>query len=162
MSKVWGWNGCSINVDRPQGGDIFLCAPLFHTVWTADLPDDCICLIFIQPCCIEIFQLLQLIILKQFLPPLMYTLVFENGNFQIRCSCFSGFATCEEGQFLCETTNECIPVEFVCDRYNDCGDDENEFCRKFSSFFFLFVVQFEDMLVHNNHIFKKQLSVLPW
>ncbi|XP_071823426.1 low-density lipoprotein receptor-related protein 2-like isoform X4 [Apostichopus japonicus] len=38
------------------------------------------------------------------------------------------FATCEEGQFLCETTNECIPVEFVCDRYNDCGDDENEFC----------------------------------
>ncbi|PIK49933.1 putative low-density lipoprotein receptor-related protein 2 [Apostichopus japonicus] len=121
-----------INVDRPQGGDIFLCAPPFHTVWTADLPDDCICLIFIQPCCIEIFQLLQLIILKQFLPPLMYTvlkcLCLRMVTFKSDVLAFQVLQPAEEGQFLCETTNECIPVEFVCDRYNDCGDDENEFC----------------------------------
>ena len=42
------------------------------------------------------------------------------------------YSTCSTSQYQCETTNQCIPRSWLCDRDDDCGDmsDERQDCGR--------------------------------
>ena len=37
--------------------------------------------------------------------------------------------SCSNDAFHCPTAQRCIPSFWKCDGYNDCGDDEKDFCN---------------------------------
>ena len=40
--------------------------------------------------------------------------------------CLEGGVRCKENQWKCESTGACIPIEFLCDKVEDCGDGSDE------------------------------------
>ena len=43
--------------------------------------------------------------------------------------------TCSKQEFTCNTTGDCIPLQWVCDKTRDCDDSSDEYnCRKCHNF----------------------------
>jgi len=47
-----------------------------------------------------------------------YRVVFYISN--------SVHTSCRSGEFTCSNSSQCIPGHYVCDGWNDCGDDSDE------------------------------------
>jgi len=41
-------------------------------------------------------------------------------------ACCAGNQSCEENEFSCATTDQCIPMDWLCDADRDCQDGSDE------------------------------------